>query len=72
MVSLSHGSDISLKFMSTQISMKNITEPEPWIKNLRRFHICNYFREIFKFRDFMNNLRNFAKPVFARIFAKFK
>ena len=32
----------------------------------------NYFREIFKFRDFMNTLRNFAKFVFARIFAKFK
>ena len=30
-----------------------------------RFRICNYFREIFKFRDFMNTLRNFAKSVFA-------
>ena len=37
-----------------------------------RFLICNYFREIFKFRDFMNTVRNFAKSVFARIFAKFK
>ena len=37
-----------------------------------RFCICNYFREMFKFRDFMNTLRNFAKFVFARIFAKFK
>ena len=25
-------------------------------------------REIFKFRDFMNTLRNFAKSVFAHIF----
>ena len=37
-----------------------------------RFRICNYFREMFKFRDFMNTLRNFAKSVFARIFEKFK
>ena len=37
-----------------------------------RFRICNYFREIFKFRDFMNTLKNFAKSVFAHIFAKFK
>ena len=28
-----------------------------------RFSICNYFREIFKFRDFMNTLKNFAKFV---------
>ena len=34
-----------------------------------RFRICNYFREIFKFGDFMNTLRNFAKSVFAHIFA---
>ena len=33
---------------------------------------CNYFREIFKFRDFMNTLRNFAKSVCAHIFAKFE
>ena len=37
-----------------------------------RFRIYNYFREIFKFRDFMNTLRNFAKFVFAHIFAKFE
>ena len=36
-----------------------------------RFRICNYFREMFKFRNFMNTLRNFAKSVFACIFAKF-
>ena len=30
----------------------------------------NYFGEIFKFRDFMNTLRNFVKSVFAHIFAK--
>ena len=35
-----------------------------------RFWIYNYFREIFKFRDFINTLRNFAKSVFAHIFAK--
>ena len=37
-----------------------------------RFRICNYFREIFRFRDFMNTLRNFAKSNFAHIFAKLK
>ena len=37
-----------------------------------RFRIYNYFREIFKFRDFINTLRNFAKSVFAHIFAKFE
>ena len=37
-----------------------------------RFRIYNYFREIFKFRDFMNTLRNFAKSAFAHIFAKFE
>ena len=30
-----------------------------------RFRICNYFREIFKCREFMNTLRNFAKSIFA-------
>ena len=37
-----------------------------------RFRRCNYFREMFKFRDFMNPSRNFVKSVFACIFAKFK
>ena len=37
-----------------------------------RFRIYNYFREIFKFRDFMDTLRHFAKSVFAHIFAKFE
>ena len=37
-----------------------------------RFRICNLFSEMFKFRDFMNILRNFAKSVFARMLAKFK
>ena len=37
-----------------------------------KFRIYNYFCEIFKFRDFMNTLRNFAKSVFAHIFAKFE
>ena len=32
----------------------------------------NYFYEIFKFRDFMNTLRNFVKSVLAHIFAKFE
>ena len=36
-----------------------------------RFRIYNYFREIFKFRDFMNTLRNFEKSVFAHMFAKY-
>ena len=30
----------------------------------------NYFREILKFRENMNTLRNFAKSVFAYIFGK--
>ena len=37
---------------------------------LWRFRMYIYFREIFKFRNFMNTLRNFAKSVFAHIFAK--
>ena len=37
-----------------------------------RFPISNYFSEIFKFRDFMNTLRNFSESVFAHISAKFK
>ena len=37
-----------------------------------RFRICNNFCEIFKFRDFMNTLRNLAKFVTAHISAKFK
>ena len=45
------------------IALKHVTQ---------RFRICNYFRKMFKFRDFMNTLRNFAKSVFARIFGKFK
>ena len=32
-----------------------------------RFRIYDYFHEIFRFRDFMNTLRNFAKSVFAHI-----
>ena len=36
-----------------------------------RFRTCNYFREIFRFRDFMDTLRNFAKSVFAHISTKF-
>ena len=37
-----------------------------------RFRIHNYFHEIFKFRDFINTLRNFAKSVFAHIFTIFQ
>ena len=37
-----------------------------------KFRIYSYFRGIFKFRDFMNTLRNFAKSVFAHIFVKFE
>ena len=32
-----------------------------------RFRICNYFGEIFKFRDFMNSLRNSVKFFFSHI-----
>ena len=32
-----------------------------WIYYIYSFWICNYFREIFKFHDFMDTLRNFAK-----------
>ena len=37
-----------------------------------RFQICDYFRKMFKFCDFINTSRNFAKSVFAHIFAKLK
>ena len=37
-----------------------------------RSPIYNYFREIFKFRDVMNTLRNFRKSVFAHILVKFQ
>ena len=37
-----------------------------------RFQIYNYFREIFKFRNFINTLRNFANSVFSHIVAKFE
>ena len=41
LVSLSHGSDFSLKFYEpepmAQISRKNISEPEPWLKNLQQY-----------------------------------
>ena len=33
-----------------------------------RVRIHTYFREIFKFRNFIETLRNFAKSVFAHIF----
>ena len=36
-----------------------------------RFRIYNYFREIFKFRDFMNT-KKFREICFAHIFAKFE
>ena len=38
----------------------------------RNPEILNIYNVIFKFRDFMNTLRNFAKFVFPRVFAKFK
>ena len=34
--------------------------------------MSDYFLEIFKFRNFINTLRNFAQFVFARFLAKFK
>ena len=37
-----------------------------------RFRICNYFREMFKLRDFIDTLNNFSKSVFIRILEKFK
>ena len=37
-----------------------------------RFRICDYFCKISKFCDFMNNLSNFVKSVFAHISVKFK
>ena len=65
--------------------MSNFREMAPqWLPNFKnmnilyivlkhvgwRFRIYNYFREIFKFRNFMNTLRNFAKSVIAHNFAK--
>ena len=45
LVSLSHGSDFSLKFYErepmTQISMKNISELEPWLKNLQQYSLSH-------------------------------
>ena len=41
-------------------------------RSYNKFRIYNYFRKIFKFRDFMSTSRNFAKSVFAHIFSKFK
>ena len=35
----------------------------------RDLEICNFFRQIFRFCDFINTLRNFAKfalPIFSR------
>ena len=37
---------------------------------LWRFRIYNYFREIFRFRDFMNTLRNFAKSEISSTLSK--
>ena len=37
-----------------------------------KFRMCNYVHEIFRFRDFMDTLRNFSKSIFAHIFAKLK
>ena len=34
--------------------------------------MCNYFCEIFRFCDFMNTLRNFAKSAYAHILVEFK
>ena len=48
----SNFSNINISYMS----LKNVI----W-----KFRICNYFREIFKFREFINTLRIFAKYVFA-------
>ena len=49
-------------FMSIlYIVLKNVT----W-----RFRICDYFCEISKFRDFMDNLRNFEKRLFLLIFPR--
>ena len=50
-------------FKYEHISLKDVT----W-----RFGICNYFCKIFKFREFYEHFKNFAKSVFAHIFAKFK
>ena len=59
--------------------------PEKYFRLLKYEHIIYSFEardleisnmsqlyEIFRFRDFMNTLRNFAKSVFARIFEKFE
>ena len=35
-----------------------------------KFEICNYFREIFKFRDFMNTLKKFREIRFCLYFWK--
>ena len=35
---------------------------------IQRFRICNYFHQIFKFRDFMNALMIFAKYIIVHMF----
>ena len=37
-----------------------------------RYRIYDYFREIFKFRDFMNTFKKFREICFAGIFVKFE
>ena len=45
LVSLSHGSDFSLKFYEpepmAQISTKNISKPEAWLKNLQQYSLSH-------------------------------
>ena len=69
-----NGSAMAPERLSGKISeFKNINMLYIILKHVVwRFRIYDYFREIFKFRDFMNTLRNFPKCVFANIFAKFE
>ena len=69
--------------MTLQIAPEYLSDNNSNFKNINilyialkyeiwRFRICNYFRDMFKFCDFMNTFRNFSKSVFGHIFAQFK
>ena len=53
----------NMNILYIYVSLKHVT----W-----RFRICNYFREIFKFRDFNEHFKKFPEICFAQISAKFK
>ena len=59
----------SIKYMASSFSNKTNFLARPISYVVRVTRLVN---RLFKFRDFMNTLRNFAKSVFAHIFSKFE